>query len=59
MSWAVPPSQADFDVMNEAIVLDTGSGFTKAGFACDDAPRVVVPTLAGTVKSFAFKLGTV
>ncbi|KAL8265824.1 hypothetical protein R6Q59_003168 [Mikania micrantha] len=32
----------------EPIVIDTGSGSVKAGFAGDDAPRVVFPTISGT-----------
>ena len=30
-----------------AIVLDNGSGMCKAGFAGDDAPRAVFPSLVG------------
>ena len=32
---------------NEAIVIDTGSGMIKAGFAGDDAPKVVFPSMVG------------
>ena len=31
----------------EAIVCDNGSGMVKAGFAGDDAPRAVFPSLIG------------
>ena len=34
-----------------AIVIDNGSGVLKAGFAGDDAPRVLCPTVIGTPKS--------
>ena len=30
-----------------ALVLDCGTGWTKAGFAGDDAPRAVFPTVVG------------
>lgn len=30
-----------------SIVIDTGSGMCKAGFAGDDAPRAVYPTIVG------------
>jgi actin beta/gamma 1 len=32
---------------SQALVLDNGSGMFKAGFAGDDAPRAVFPTLVG------------
>ncbi|KAL8200139.1 hypothetical protein R6Q57_011478 [Mikania cordata] len=32
----------------EPIVIDTGSGSMKAGFAGDDAPRVIFPTISGS-----------
>ena len=31
----------------EAIVIDNGSGTIKAGFAGDDAPRTVFPSIVG------------
>lgn len=31
-----------------AVVFDNGSGFTKAGIAGDQAPKVVFPTVVGT-----------
>ena len=37
---------ADDDEIN-AIVLDNGSGMCKAGFAGDDAPRAVFPSIVG------------
>lgn len=30
-----------------AVVIDNGSGMCKAGFAGDDAPRAVFPTIVG------------
>lgn len=33
-----------------AVVIDTGSGTCKAGFAGDDAPRCVFPTMIGHPK---------
>jgi len=33
-----------------AIVIDTGSGMIKAGFAGDDAPKVVFPSIVGYAK---------
>lgn len=31
----------------QALVIDNGSGMCKAGFAGDDAPRAVFPSLVG------------
>lgn len=33
-----------------AVVIDNGTGMTKAGFAGDDAPRSVFPTIVGKCK---------
>lgn len=33
-----------------ALVIDNGSGMCKAGFAGDDAPRVVFPPIVGRPK---------
>jgi actin-related protein len=33
-----------------AVCIDNGSGTIKAGFAGDEAPRVVFPTLIGKPK---------
>ncbi len=30
-----------------AVVIDNGSGMVKAGFAGDDAPRAVFPSMVG------------
>eukprot|EP00894_Picocystis_sp_ML_P002014 jgi/Pico_ML_1/52531/g3222.t2 len=37
----------------QALVIDNGSGMCKAGFAGDDAPRSVFPSLVGRPKSTA------
>jgi len=39
----------------QALVVDNGSGMCKAGFAGDDAPRAVFPSLVGRPKSTATK----
>lgn len=42
-----------------AIVIDNGSGMCKAGFAGDDAPRAVFPSIVGRPRHqvcFKFKL---
>ncbi|KAJ6251304.1 actin-2 [Anaeramoeba flamelloides] len=33
--------------MSQAIVIDNGSGYIKAGFAGDDQPKCIMPTVAG------------
>ena len=38
-------SMADEDTA--ALVIDNGSGMCKAGFAGDDAPRAVFPSIVG------------
>ncbi len=42
------PLQADQEV--QALVVDNGSGMCKAGFAGDDAPRAVFPSIVGRPK---------
>lgn len=46
-----------------ALVVDNGSGMCKAGFAGDDAPRAVFPSIVGRprhqVISFSFILSLV
>lgn len=42
---------------NSAIVIDNGSGTTKAGFAGDDAPRAVLSTIIGKPKVPAIMVG--
>ena len=38
---------SNFDDEISAVVLDNGSGMCKAGFAGDDAPRAVFPSIVG------------
>jgi len=42
----------------QAIVCDNGSGMVKAGFAGDDAPRSVFPSIVGRPKNAAAMMGT-
>lgn len=37
----------------KAIVIDNGTGMTKAGFSTDDVPRAVFPALIGRPKFVA------
>lgn len=39
-----------------ALVVDNGSGMCKAGFAGDDAPRAVFPSLVGRPRYQVCKL---
>ena len=41
----------------QALVLDPGSGMTKAGFAGDDAPRAVFPTIVGRPRHKSVMVG--
>ncbi|KAK6170051.1 hypothetical protein SNE40_018537 [Patella caerulea] len=41
----------------QALVIDNGSGMCKAGFAGDDAPRVVFPSIIGRPKYSTVMLG--
>ena len=45
---------ADEDVA--ALVVDNGSGMCKAGFAGDDAPRAVFPSIVGRPRHQVSKL---
>ena len=40
----------DDDVFSQPIVIDNGSGMCKSGFAGDDAPRSVFPSIVGRPK---------
>ena len=42
----------------QALVIDNGSGMCKAGFAGDDAPRCVFPSIVGRPKTEAAMIGT-
>jgi actin-related protein len=41
-----------------ALVIDNGSGWTKAGFAGDDAPRAVFPSMVGCLREIPVILGS-
>merc|ERR1712164_7187 len=45
-----PPTNNMCDEEVAALVVDNGSGMCKAGFAGDDAPRAVFPSLVGRPK---------
>ena len=47
--------QADLDL--QALVVDNGSGMCKAGFAGDDAPRAVFPSIVGRPKHPGIMVG--
>jgi actin len=42
--------QEQVEQASQALVIDNGSGMVKAGFAGDDAPRAVFPSLVGRPK---------
>jgi|Transcript_17718 actin-related protein len=42
----------------QALVCDNGSGMVKAGFAGDDAPRCVFPSIVGRPKTESAMMGT-
>ena len=48
----LPPAQAaaEPEPGDQALVVDNGSGMVKAGFAGDDAPRAVFPSIVGRPK---------
>lgn len=41
-----------------ALVVDNGSGMCKAGFAGDDAPRAVFPSIVGRPRHVVSKKST-
>merc|ERR1712003_256956 len=43
--------------MGSALVVDNGSGMCKAGFAGDDAPRAVFPSIVGGPKMPGIMVG--
>jgi actin len=45
------------DSTTQALVIDNGSGMCKAGFAGDDAPRAVFPSIVGTPKHVGIMVG--
>eukprot|EP01006_Ploeotia_vitrea_P043158 TRINITY_DN66696_c1_g4_i1.p1 TRINITY_DN66696_c1_g4~~TRINITY_DN66696_c1_g4_i1.p1 ORF type:complete len:377 (-),score=62.64 TRINITY_DN66696_c1_g4_i1:64-1194(-) len=46
------------DEDQQALVVDNGSGMCKAGFAGDDAPRSVFPSIVGRPKTESAMMGT-
>ena len=42
---------------SQALVVDNGSGMVKAGFAGDDAPRAVFPSICGRPKQQSVMVG--
>jgi len=46
------------DGEQQALVVDNGSGMCKAGFAGDDAPRCVFPSICGRPKTESAMMGT-
>jgi actin-related protein len=42
---------------SQALVIDVGSGMCKAGFAGDDAPRAVFPSIVGKPKQKGIMVG--
>lgn len=46
LSWVTEANMCDDDETT-ALVCDNGSGLVKAGFAGDDAPRAVFPSIVG------------
>ena len=49
-------SQASFE-SNKAVIIDCGSGRIKAGFADDEAPRAVFPSIVGRPKVHGVMVG--
>jgi actin len=45
------------DEENEPLVIDNGSGFLKAGFGGDDAPKSIFPTIIGRPKAPGLLVG--
>ena len=41
----------------QALVVDNGSGMCKAGFAGDDAPRAVFPSIVGRPRHISIMAG--
>lgn len=45
------------DMLLNAVVIDCGSGFCKAGFACEDAPRAQFPSVVGRPRHQGIMVG--
>lgn len=50
-------TMCDDDEEVQALVVDNGSGMCKAGFAGDDAPRAVFPSIVGRPKHPGIMVG--
>jgi len=50
-------SEEDDQEQQSALVIDNGSGMVKSGFAGDDAPRAVFPSIVGRSKHQASMVG--
>merc|ERR1711931_529716 len=50
LSYQVQQKKNMCDEETAALVVDNGSGMCKAGFARDDAPRAVFPSIVGRPK---------
>jgi hypothetical protein len=50
-------NMCDDDEEVQALVVDNGSGMCKAGFAGDDAPRAVFPSIVGRPKHPGIMVG--
>jgi len=50
-------SEEDENEQQSALVIDNGSGMVKSGFAGDDAPRAVFPSIVGRSKHQASMVG--
>ena len=48
----------DATMEDNALVVDNGSGVCKAGFAGEDAPRAVFPSIIGRPRHAAIMHGT-
>lgn len=53
-----PSNQNMCDEDVAALVIDNGSGMCKAGFAGDDAPRAVFPSIVGRPRHQVCDLGS-
>eukprot|EP01083_Nonionella_stella_P160290 523841_1 len=49
--------QEDSDEETGSVVIDNGSGWMKGGFAGDDAPRAVFPSIVGRPKHTGIMVG--
>src|ERR1041385_3671283 len=55
---SLPPQKTpETPVEFQALVIDNGSGMVKAGFAGDDAPRSVFPSIVGRPKHSGVLVG--